>query len=61
MLSDAKDKTRMIQSVVAHALQNWAHVEAVFEALDKVPQEQHGVDIMRVREWALSGWAAHYR
>lgn len=42
-------------------LQNWAHIETVVEALNRVPREQHGVDIMRVREWHLSGWARHYR
>ncbi|KAJ9521729.1 hypothetical protein QJQ45_015356 [Haematococcus lacustris] len=42
-------------------MQNWAHVEAVVEALNRTPREQHGTDIMRVREWALAGWARHYR
>jgi hypothetical protein len=41
--------------------QNWAHVEAVVAALNALPQQQHGVDIMRVREWGLAGWAAYYR
>jgi len=43
------------------AMQNWAHVETVMEALNQLPRQQHGVDIMRVREWQLSGWAKHYR
>jgi hypothetical protein len=30
-------------------MQNWSHVETVFEALNKMPSEQHGTDIMRVR------------
>ena len=33
------------------AMQNWQHVETVFESLNKLPKQQHGVDIMRVREW----------
>ena len=37
------------------------HVEAVLDALNKLPREQHGTDIMRVREWSLSGCARHYR
>jgi len=41
--------------------QNWAHVETVVEALNQLARQQHGVDIMRVREWQLSGWAKHYR
>lgn len=34
---------------------------AVFEALNLVPKGQHGVDIMRVREWYLSGHAQQHR
>jgi hypothetical protein len=30
-------------------MQNWAHVTAVFEALNQMPKQQHGTDIMRVR------------
>ena len=41
--------------------QNWSHVETVVEALNRLPREQHGTDIMRVREWALSGLSRHYR
>ncbi|CAI7768199.1 unnamed protein product [Closterium sp. NIES-54] len=32
-------------------MQNWAHVEAVFAQLNKLPVKQHGTDFMRVREW----------
>lgn len=41
--------------------QNWQHVETVVEALNRLPRDQHGTDIMRVREWALAGHARHYR
>lgn len=34
---------------------------AVFEAMNKVPEAQHGTDIMRVREHFLSGNGAAYR
>ena len=34
---------------------------AVFGALNRVPEAQHGADVMRVREAALSGWAGHLR
>lgn len=33
----------------------------MFEALNLVPKGQHGVDIMRVREWYLSGHAQQHR
>ena len=34
---------------------------AVLEAVNEVPKGQHGVDIMRVREWYLSGQARQFR
>ncbi|KAL3155972.1 hypothetical protein ABBQ32_012964 [Trebouxia sp. C0010 RCD-2024] len=42
-------------------MQNWTHITTVFEALNQVPKGQHGVDIMRVREWYLSGHAKQHR
>ncbi|DBA68662.1 TPA: hypothetical protein ACH3X2_013458 [Trebouxia sp. C0005] len=42
-------------------MQNWAHMTTVLEAVNQVPQGQHGVDIMRVREWYLSGHARQHR
>ncbi|KAL4425892.1 hypothetical protein ABPG75_009908 [Micractinium tetrahymenae] len=42
-------------------MQNWAHVVTVFEALNQIPKDGHGVDMMRVRDWALSGRGALYR
>ncbi|KAK9820865.1 hypothetical protein WJX81_006561 [Elliptochloris bilobata] len=42
-------------------MQNWAHVTAVFEALNRLPEAQHGADIMRVRPAALAGRARHVR
>lgn len=36
-------------------------MRAVFEAMNKVPQAQHGTDIMRVRESFLSGNDGAYR
>ncbi|PRW59313.1 U3 small nucleolar RNA-associated 25 [Chlorella sorokiniana] len=42
-------------------MQNWAHVVTVFEALNRIPRDGHGVDMMRVRDWALGGRASLYR
>jgi len=39
------------------AMQNWAHVEAVFGALNRLPEKAPACDVMRVREAALGGWA----
>jgi Utp25, U3 small nucleolar RNA-associated SSU processome protein 25 len=33
----------------------------VLEALNRLPREQHGVDIMRVRPHLLAGWGGLYR
>ncbi len=34
---------------------------AVFGALNELPKDLHGGDVMRVREWYLQGHAKHYR
>ena len=34
-------------------MQNWAHVATVVAALNRIPRDGHGVDMMRVRDWAL--------
>lgn len=41
-------------------MQNWAHVGTVLGALNRTPQDGHGVDMMRVRDWALR-WAGGLR
>ena len=40
---------------------NYAICAAVFQALNKLPEAQHGTDIMRVREPLLAGQGALYR
>ncbi|GFR41586.1 hypothetical protein Agub_g2307, partial [Astrephomene gubernaculifera] len=42
-------------------MQNWSHVETVVAALNRLPRQQHGTDIMRVRDWYLAGRAGLYR
>jgi U3 small nucleolar RNA-associated protein 25 len=43
-------------------MQNWAHVAAALAALNLLPAAlPRGTDVMRVREWALSGHARRYR
>ncbi|KAL0037821.1 hypothetical protein WJX79_000518 [Trebouxia sp. C0005] len=42
-------------------MQNWAHMTTVLEAVNQVPQGQHGVDIMRVREWMCVNHAGKAR
>lgn len=43
------------------AMQNWAHVEAVWSSLNRRPDSTRDIDFWRVREWCLNGWGALYR
>ena len=42
-------------------MQNWEHVIELWGHLNRIPSKQHGVDIMRVRQWYLAGQARQYR
>ncbi|KAK4370104.1 hypothetical protein RND71_009579 [Anisodus tanguticus] len=51
--------------IVDHAdvilMQNWLHVNTIVEQLNRLPSEQHGTDIMRIRQWYLDGQAPFFR
>ncbi|CAI9088373.1 OLC1v1022682C1 [Oldenlandia corymbosa var. corymbosa] len=51
--------------IIDHAdvilMQNWTHVNTIFEQLNQLPSKQHGTDIMRIRPWYLDGQAQYYR
>lgn len=51
----------VIDRADAILMQNWKHLQTVMEALNQLPTDQRGVDIMRVKEWYLTGQAELYR
>jgi U3 small nucleolar RNA-associated protein 25 len=42
-------------------MQNWDHVQSLFENLHLQPKKSHDVDFSRVRNWILNGQSKYYR
>ncbi|KAI8097867.1 uncharacterized protein B0P05DRAFT_522396 [Gilbertella persicaria] len=42
-------------------MQNWEHVEHIFQHMNLIPTDSHGCDISRIKSWYLDGKAKYLR
>ncbi|RPD57540.1 digestive organ expansion factor [Lentinus tigrinus ALCF2SS1-7] len=51
----------IVDQMDALTMQNWEHVQFVFNHLNQMPKESHDVDFSRIKPWYLDGHAAYLR
>jgi U3 small nucleolar RNA-associated protein 25 len=44
-----------------YLMQNWDHLQILFENMNLIPQKPRSTDFSRVRTWYLNKWAKFYR
>lgn len=42
-------------------MQNWEHIEHIFQHMNLIPTDSHGCDISRIKNWYLDGKARYLR
>ncbi|KAI8992953.1 digestive organ expansion factor [Trametes punicea] len=51
----------VIDQMDALTMQNWDHLQFVFNHLNQLPKESHDVDFSRIKPWYLDGLSAYLR
>ncbi|PIL35937.1 hypothetical protein GSI_01597 [Ganoderma sinense ZZ0214-1] len=51
----------IVDQMDALTMQNWEHVQFVFNNINQMPKESHDVDFSRIKSWYLDGHAAYLR
>ncbi|KAI0745922.1 digestive organ expansion factor [Earliella scabrosa] len=51
----------IVDQMDALTMQNWEHVQFVFNNLNQMPKESHDVDFSRIKPWYLDGHSAYLR
>ncbi|CCL98669.1 uncharacterized protein FIBRA_00671 [Fibroporia radiculosa] len=51
----------VVDQVDALTMQNWEHLQYIFDRLNRLPIESHDVDFSRIKPWYLDGNSAYLR